>query len=82
MAHETQLHDVVSIETMGNYLYVEGETDTYEFRRAFEHIAQEALGRRNPGSSSCVSPGSCKNYQPGVVFHGRLRWNQPQKGNK
>ena len=44
MAHETQLHDVVSIETMGNYLYVEGETDTYEFRRAFEHIAQEALG--------------------------------------
>jgi transcriptional regulator with XRE-family HTH domain len=43
-AHETQLHDVVSTEGLGNYLYVEGETDTYEFRRAFEHLAQRALG--------------------------------------
>jgi transcriptional regulator with XRE-family HTH domain len=43
-AHETQLHDVVSTDNLGNYLYVEGETDTYEFRRAFEHLAQEALG--------------------------------------
>jgi transcriptional regulator with XRE-family HTH domain len=43
-AHETQLHDVVSTESLGNYLHVEGETDTYEFRRAFEHLAQRALG--------------------------------------
>jgi hypothetical protein len=43
-AHETQLHDVVCTETLGNYLYVEGETDTYEYRRAFAHLAQEALG--------------------------------------
>ncbi len=43
-AHETQLHDVVSTESLRGYLYVEGETDTYEFRRAFEHLAQEALG--------------------------------------
>jgi len=43
-AHETQLHDVVSTESLGNYLQVEGETDTYEFRRAFEHLAQKALG--------------------------------------
>jgi transcriptional regulator with XRE-family HTH domain len=42
-AHETQLHDVVSTEGLRNYLFVEGETDTYEFRRAFEHLAQEAL---------------------------------------
>jgi transcriptional regulator with XRE-family HTH domain len=43
-AHETQLHDVVSTESLSNYLYVEGETDTYEFRLAFEHLAQESLG--------------------------------------
>jgi Domain of unknown function (DUF5753) len=35
--------DVVSTESLLNYLYVEGETDTYEFRLAFEHLAQEAL---------------------------------------
>jgi transcriptional regulator with XRE-family HTH domain len=43
-AHETQLHDVVSTEGLRNYLFVEGETDTYEFRRAFEHLGREALG--------------------------------------
>ncbi len=43
-AHETRLPDVVSIESFQGYLYVEGETDTYEFRRAFEHLAQESLG--------------------------------------
>jgi transcriptional regulator with XRE-family HTH domain len=43
-AHETQLHDVVSTESLRQYLYVEGETDTYEFRLAFEHLAQESLG--------------------------------------
>ncbi len=42
-AHETPLRNVVSTESLLNYLYVEGETDTYEFRLAFEHIAQEAL---------------------------------------
>jgi transcriptional regulator with XRE-family HTH domain len=42
-AHETPLHDVVSAESLINYLYVEGETDTYEFALAFEHLAQESL---------------------------------------
>jgi transcriptional regulator with XRE-family HTH domain len=44
-ARETSLHDMVSTESLTNYLYVEGETDTYEFRLAFEHLAQEALDR-------------------------------------
>jgi hypothetical protein len=43
-AHETPLNDVVSAESLINYLYVEGETDTYEFALAFEHLAQESLG--------------------------------------
>ena len=43
-AHETRLPNVVSAESLSGYLYVEGETDAYEFRRAFEHLAQEALG--------------------------------------
>ncbi len=42
-AHETQLPDVVSVESFDGYLYVEGETDTYEFRRAFEHLTRESL---------------------------------------
>lgn len=42
-AHETPLHDVVSAESLINYLYVEGETDTYEFALAFEHLAQESV---------------------------------------
>lgn len=43
-AHETQLPNMVSEESLRGYLYVEGETDSYAFRRAFEHLAQEALG--------------------------------------
>lgn len=42
--YETQLHDVVSTESLGSYLYTEGETDTYEFRLAFENLAQDSLG--------------------------------------
>jgi transcriptional regulator with XRE-family HTH domain len=42
-AHETPLHDVVSAESLINYLYVEGETGTFEFVLAFEHLAQESL---------------------------------------
>lgn len=42
--HETKLHDVVSTESLGSYLYTEGETDTYEFRLAFQHLMQESLG--------------------------------------
>jgi transcriptional regulator with XRE-family HTH domain len=42
-AHETPLHDVVSTEGLRNLVYVEGETDTYEFRLAFEHIARESI---------------------------------------
>jgi transcriptional regulator with XRE-family HTH domain len=40
---ETSLHDVVSTENLSNYLYVEGETDTYEFEQAFQHLTQESL---------------------------------------
>ena len=42
-AHETQLHDVVSAESVHANIYVEGETDTHEFRLAFERLAQDAL---------------------------------------
>jgi hypothetical protein len=42
--YETQLHDVVSTESLSSYLYTEGETDTYEFGLAFEHLAQQSLG--------------------------------------
>ena len=40
---ETTLHDVVSTEHLASYLYVEGETDTYELRLAFEHLVEESL---------------------------------------
>lgn len=42
-AHETTLHDVVDTEILSSALYLEGETDTYEFRLAFEHLAKESL---------------------------------------
>jgi hypothetical protein len=42
-AHETTLHDVVSLEHLSNELYVEGDTDTYQFRLAFDHLAEESL---------------------------------------
>jgi transcriptional regulator with XRE-family HTH domain len=41
--HETSLHDVVNTEFLSNQLYVEGETDTYEVRLAFEHLVGESL---------------------------------------
>lgn len=43
-AHQTQLHDVVSAEVVRSYRYIEDETDTFECRIAFEHLAQDALG--------------------------------------
>ena len=42
-ARETTLHDVVSVEHLSNELYVEGDTDTYQYRLAFEHLAEESL---------------------------------------
>jgi transcriptional regulator with XRE-family HTH domain len=42
-AYETQLHDVVSTESLRGQLYVEGETATYDFRLAFESLAAESL---------------------------------------
>jgi len=41
--HETILHDVVSIEHLSNELYVEGDTDTYQFKLAFDHIGEQSL---------------------------------------
>jgi transcriptional regulator with XRE-family HTH domain len=41
--HEAALHDVVSMEHLLNELYVEGDTDTYQFQLAFDHLAAEAL---------------------------------------
>jgi transcriptional regulator with XRE-family HTH domain len=41
--NETTLHDVVSLEGLVNELYVEGDTDTYQFRLAFDHLAEESL---------------------------------------
>jgi len=34
---------VVDTEILSSALYLEGETDTYEFRLAFEHLAKESL---------------------------------------
>jgi transcriptional regulator with XRE-family HTH domain len=42
-AHETTFHDMVSLEHLVNELYVEGDTDTYQFRLAFDRLASEAL---------------------------------------
>jgi transcriptional regulator with XRE-family HTH domain len=47
-AHETMLHDVVSLEHVSNELHVEGDTDTHQFRLAFNHLAKESLA---PGES-------------------------------
>ena len=41
--HETTLHDVVNTEILNNELYVEAETDTYEFGLAFAHLVGESL---------------------------------------
>ena len=40
-AHETILHDVVGLEHLSDELYVEGDTDTHQFRLAFKHLAEE-----------------------------------------
>jgi transcriptional regulator with XRE-family HTH domain len=42
-AHETMLHDVVSLEHISNELHVEGDTDTHQFRLAFNHLTEESL---------------------------------------
>jgi transcriptional regulator with XRE-family HTH domain len=42
-AHETTLHDVISLEHLINELYVEGDTDTYQFRLAFNHLTDDSL---------------------------------------
>jgi transcriptional regulator with XRE-family HTH domain len=42
-AHETTLNDVVSLEHLKGELYVEGDTDTYQFRLAFSHLTEESL---------------------------------------
>ena len=41
-AHETTLHDVVSLEHLKGELYVEGDTDTYQFG------SLSATSQRNP----------------------------------
>jgi transcriptional regulator with XRE-family HTH domain len=42
-AHETALHDVVSLEHLSSEFHVEGDTDTYIFRLAFNHLAGKSL---------------------------------------
>lgn len=50
--HETsKLGDVVSTEGIENSFYVEGETDTYIFRRFFQAIAEASL---SPGDSQAL----------------------------
>ena len=41
--HDTAFHDMVSLEHLINELYVEGDTDTYQFRLAFNRLASESL---------------------------------------
>lgn len=40
---DTSLHDVVSIEPLINEFHIEGDADTYQFRLAFNHLADESL---------------------------------------
>jgi transcriptional regulator with XRE-family HTH domain len=40
---KTTLRDVVNTEILNSQLYIEGETDTYEFSLAFEHLVKESL---------------------------------------
>jgi hypothetical protein len=42
-AHETVLHDVVSVEHLRDELYVEGDTDTHQFTLAFDHLRAESF---------------------------------------
>jgi transcriptional regulator with XRE-family HTH domain len=42
-AHETALHDVVSIENLSNEFYVEDDRDTHTFRLALKHLTEESL---------------------------------------
>jgi transcriptional regulator with XRE-family HTH domain len=42
-AHETTLHDVVSVEHLVSEFYFEGDADTYQFQRAFNYLLEESL---------------------------------------
>ena len=42
-AHETVLHDVVSVEHLKDELYVEGVTDTHQFTLAFKYFLDESF---------------------------------------
>lgn len=42
-AHETMLHDVVGLEHLSDEFYAEGDTDTYQFRLAFNYLAGECF---------------------------------------
>jgi transcriptional regulator with XRE-family HTH domain len=48
-AHETTLHDVVSLEHVTNELHVEGDTDTHQFVLAFNHLTEESLSPHESG---------------------------------
>jgi transcriptional regulator with XRE-family HTH domain len=48
-AHETTLHDVVSLEHVTNELHVEGDTDTHQFVLAFNHLTEESLSPQESG---------------------------------
>ena len=56
-AHETTLHDVVSLEHLNDELYVEGDTETYQFRLAFNHLTEECL---SPSESQELILTTCK----------------------
>jgi transcriptional regulator with XRE-family HTH domain len=45
-AHETSLHDVVYLETLNGGIYIERESETYQYRLAFERMMAEALDPR------------------------------------
>ena len=40
---EATLHDVVSLESLVNEVYVEGDTGTHQFRLAFDHLTEDSL---------------------------------------
>lgn len=41
--HGVALHDIVSVEHLDGAYYVEGEEGTYQYRRAFEFLLEQAL---------------------------------------
>ena len=75
--HEAQLHDVVSTEGLSNYLYTEGETNTYDFRLAFAQLVRESLGVDESREYILHTARQLWSLLPGShnpIFQRRMQW--------